>query len=347
MGPSGCGKSTLLKCLAGLLPADSGTFAIAAAAAAGQARAGAAGIDMQSMAGVMFVPQRTVAAPGALLREQLVYPAAANSFACFCSRLNSVLDGSCHTAGQVKAGSHCSSSDSCTISSRHSSWQWPGSASSRGDQYIPLPTSSNGCQQTRQPRHSVRVANWLEDLLTYGLLHNNRPQWKQWPSRQCSRQQRTQSSVAKFAAVPSSALATALPTSRTAEEHAVVQLCSNCQQLHQSLQQVCLQYLVAALPHGLDTACGDWGSVLSAGELQRLAIARVLLHRPVLAILDEPTSSLPDAEAIHLYQQMQAAGVTFVSVAHGSSLLKVHRWLLTIAADGEGSWHLSDLSGGT
>jgi len=84
---------------------------------------------------------------------------------------------------------------------------------------------------------------------------------------------------------------------------------------------------VEAMPEGLETRLGEGGSRLSGGQRQRLAIARALVHKPRLLILDEATSSL-DAEA-------QAAVVETVKHLKGSlAILAVsHQDLLIEAAD--------------
>lgn len=81
---------------------------------------------------------------------------------------------------------------------------------------------------------------------------------------------------------------------------------------------------------GLDSF-HEWSSVLSLGEQQRLAFARLLLCQPKLALLDESTSALDEANEAHLYQQIQSAGITYISIGHRQTLTKFHNKILRIS----------------
>jgi vitamin B12/bleomycin/antimicrobial peptide transport system ATP-binding/permease protein len=80
----------------------------------------------------------------------------------------------------------------------------------------------------------------------------------------------------------------------------------------------------------------EWGTLLSLGEQQRLAFARLLLAKPRYAVLDEATSALDVTNEAVLYGHLQESGTTFVSVGHRPSLLGYHDQVLEL--QGEGRW---------
>ncbi|MGB4062288.1 MAG: ABC transporter ATP-binding protein/permease [Azonexus sp.] len=88
---------------------------------------------------------------------------------------------------------------------------------------------------------------------------------------------------------------------------------------------------------GLDAEL-DWSKVLSVGEQQRVAFARVLLIGPRYAILDEATSALDIANEESLYEQLAATSTTLISVGHRPSILKYHQQVLELSGDGD--WKL-------
>ncbi len=110
------------------------------------------------------------------------------------------------------------------------------------------------------------------------------------------------------------------------------------EKLYGILQQVNLKDLPVRIG-GLDVEL-DWVNVLSLGEQQRLAFARLLLVHPRYAILDEATSALDLENEEQIYQQVQATSTVFISVGHRTSLLKYHQQILQL--NGDSSWQLTE-----
>ncbi|CAI5488345.1 unnamed protein product [Closterium sp. Naga37s-1] len=86
---------------------------------------------------------------------------------------------------------------------------------------------------------------------------------------------------------------------------------------------------------GLAVEC-DYSDMLSMGEQQRVAFARLLLQRPYMAFLDEATSALDGANEARLYGMMRERVKSFVSMGHRTSLIKFHTLVLAFDEDGEG-----------
>jgi ATP-binding cassette subfamily C protein CydCD len=78
-------------------------------------------------------------------------------------------------------------------------------------------------------------------------------------------------------------------------------------ELTDALTRAGLGGLIAGLPDGLNTRVGSQGSHLSGGERQRLAVARTLLSRAEVVLLDEPTAHLDEDTADRLMEDLRAA----------------------------------------
>ena len=86
----------------------------------------------------------------------------------------------------------------------------------------------------------------------------------------------------------------------------------------------------------------DWNNMLSLGEQQRIAFARLFLRQPKFAFLDEATSALDEDNQEHLYRQIRESKIGYISVGHRTTLIPYHDRLLTL--DRSGSWTVEDVT---
>jgi len=98
------------------------------------------------------------------------------------------------------------------------------------------------------------------------------------------------------------------------------------------LRRARLADLVTALPDGLDTVVGERGYRLSGGERQRLTIARLLIARPRVVILDEATAHLDSTSeaAVQAALAEALAGRTSVVIAHRLSTVRAADVILVV-----------------
>jgi vitamin B12/bleomycin/antimicrobial peptide transport system ATP-binding/permease protein len=105
--------------------------------------------------------------------------------------------------------------------------------------------------------------------------------------------------------------------------------------IHAALDTVALGHVEARLDE-----VQDWAKVLSPGEQQRIAFARVLLNKPKAVFLDESTSALDEGQEFALYRSLrtQLPDCIVVSVSHRPTVEQHHEHHLQLL--GEGQWRL-------
>ncbi|MGI9000511.1 MAG: ABC transporter ATP-binding protein, partial [Pseudonocardia sp.] len=105
-------------------------------------------------------------------------------------------------------------------------------------------------------------------------------------------------------------------------------------ELWDALRRARLAELVATLPDGIDTVVGERGYRLSGGERQRLTIARLLLARPRVVVLDEATAHLDSTSEAAVQEALAEAldGRTAVVITHRLSTIRAADMILVVEA---------------
>jgi ABC-type multidrug transport system fused ATPase/permease subunit len=103
-------------------------------------------------------------------------------------------------------------------------------------------------------------------------------------------------------------------------------------ELWQALERARLADVVGEMPDGLDTVVGERGYRLSGGQRQRLTIARLLLGRSRVVVLDEATASLDSASEAAVQQALgeALAGRTSIVIAHRLSTVRAADTILVV-----------------
>jgi ABC-type multidrug transport system fused ATPase/permease subunit len=103
-------------------------------------------------------------------------------------------------------------------------------------------------------------------------------------------------------------------------------------QLWQALERARLGDVIGQMPDGLDTVVGERGYRLSGGQRQRLTIARLLLGRSRVVVLDEATASLDSASEAAVQQALAEAlaGRTSIVIAHRLSTVRAADTILVV-----------------
>lgn len=103
------------------------------------------------------------------------------------------------------------------------------------------------------------------------------------------------------------------------------------------MEKVNLSDIFARVDNDLNRVV-DWTNVLSIGEQQRVAFARLFLRHPKFAFLDEATSALDEENQQHLYELLRKSGIAYISVGHRNTLIRHHDRMLHL--DPSGSWEI-------
>jgi len=99
---------------------------------------------------------------------------------------------------------------------------------------------------------------------------------------------------------------------------------ASAEDIQEALRLAAASEFVSNLPEGVETVLGDRGVRLAGGERQRLALARALLRRPSLLILDEATSSLDSENERRIQDAIESlrGAMTILLITHRLSTIR-------------------------
>ena len=89
--------------------------------------------------------------------------------------------------------------------------------------------------------------------------------------------------------------------------------------LQRAGELACIDEFVKALPMGYNSLVGDMGSMMSAGQAQRVLLARVFYKQAKILFLDEATANLDLETEQRVLQNLMNCGATIVMVSHRSA----------------------------
>ncbi len=100
----------------------------------------------------------------------------------------------------------------------------------------------------------------------------------------------------------------------------------------QAARSASIDEFIRSLPEGYDTQVGERGQALSAGERQRIALARALLRDPAVLVLDEPTASVDPTTEQTIAAALRSVmkGRTTIVISHRLSLIERADWVVVI-----------------
>ncbi|KAF9208939.1 ATP-binding cassette sub- D member 4 [Haplosporangium sp. Z 27] len=108
------------------------------------------------------------------------------------------------------------------------------------------------------------------------------------------------------------------------------------------LKLACLENVIELIDDYDFTYTHDWHKMLSPGEQQKMAFARLFYARPVFAVLDEATSSMDSDTEKEMFKQCRLLNITCITVAHNEGLERFHQQKVILEGRG-GDWSFAQI----